>query len=97
YKRQILENASPENSIVARIGGDEFGVLLPYHTIQQANEFINQLTEMLIKHNVKADKPYHLMFSAGAVEYDQNTHLNYEDIMIKADQEMYLIKRNKSH
>lgn len=92
---EILDNASPENSLVARLGGDEFGVLLPYSTIQQANEFINQLSEMLIRHNVDADKPYQLAFSAGVVEYDQKIHHTYADIMSDADEKMYLIKRNK--
>lgn len=92
---EILENASPENSLVARLGGDEFGVLLPYSTIHQANEFINQLSEMLIKHNVNADKPYRLTFSAGAVEYDDKIHRDYSEIMMEADEKMYLIKKNK--
>lgn len=92
---EILENSSPENSLVARIGGDEFGVLLPYSTIQQANEFINQLSEMLIKHNINADKPYQLTFSAGVVEYDEKVHHDYADIMRDADEKMYLVKKNK--
>ncbi|MFG6090642.1 sensor domain-containing diguanylate cyclase [Enterobacter soli] len=92
---EILENSSPENSLVARIGGDEFGVLLPYSTIQQANEFINQLSEMLIKHNINADKPYQLTFSAGVVEYDEKVHHDYAAIMRDADEKMYLVKKNK--
>ena len=92
---EVLENVSPENSIVARLGGDEFGVLLPYATIKHANEFINQLSEMLMKHNLKQNIPYHLTFSAGVVEYDEKHHHDYADIMRDADEKMYLIKKNK--
>ncbi|EOZ0649876.1 sensor domain-containing diguanylate cyclase [Cronobacter muytjensii] len=92
---EILESASPENSLAARIGGDEFGVVFPNSAIKQANEFINQLSEMLIKHNINANKPYHLTFSAGAVEYDEKHHHDYADIMRDADKKMYLIKKNR--
>ncbi|MEA4870906.1 MAG: PAS domain S-box protein [Christensenella sp.] len=43
----VLQNACRENDVLARIGGDEFGVLLPNTDAAAANGIVNQIQQSL--------------------------------------------------
>lgn len=49
---EIITNAAPEDSIVARIGGDEFTILLPDYSVKLANYIADNIRKAIAEHNV---------------------------------------------
>ena len=49
---EIISNIAPEDSTVARIGGDEFGILLPDYSAKLANYIADNIRKAIAEHNV---------------------------------------------
>lgn len=78
---------------VGRLGGDEFGILLPRTNREQAEQVLARIHEKI---NV-AFVPFQstsatISASIGAVVYDGQQHLNIEELLAKADAQMYAVK-----
>jgi diguanylate cyclase (GGDEF)-like protein/PAS domain S-box-containing protein len=48
---EIVSNAAPEESVVARIGGDELGILLPNYSAEPANYIADNIRKAIANHN----------------------------------------------
>jgi diguanylate cyclase (GGDEF)-like protein len=90
----LLRRTLRHCDIYGRIGGDEFALLMPEATKNDAEIMINRL-----KRSLKTEKKFEkfvklgVSFSAGIYSFDlQNPD---EDLMKKADAEMYRIKKEK--
>jgi diguanylate cyclase (GGDEF)-like protein/PAS domain S-box-containing protein len=90
---QVLKSCFRDEDIIARIGGDEFAVLLS-NTNQQASENIRLRMERTLKqHNQNfSDRP--LSLSIGAATLNEQGSL--DDLFKKADEIMYKHKKAKS-
>ena len=89
----IMTEAFRNADIIARIGGDEFTVLLGSagkKHIPMLRERIDRETE---KMNNTLGKPYKITLSLGFASYRQYSNSNLRDLMDLADQELYLEKR----
>jgi len=88
----VLEETKPENSFVARVGGDEFVILVPNSSVEQGEQFINKSNAMCAKvRDAKARAPsvswgYALMTS---------TEQSYNDMFAEADKMMYEYKKRR--
>lgn len=89
----ILERQCPENSIISRIGGDEFAVLITnvnrdevVQCIHRITEDINQLNQNKKKIKVSISKGY--AFSQHSIDI-------MDELFSEADQNMYIEKRKK--
>lgn len=87
---KIIKNNFRDADIAARIGGDEFAVLLPETSSETAFEI-----SCRIKEEVRKQKDYkNLGISIGFAA--KNIHSeNLEEVFIKADKELYKDKENK--
>lgn len=87
-----------KSDTVARIGGDEFALLLP--EIKNKDEIIMVADKVLSIFNTEVKiKKYvcHITISIGIAVYPEDAH-DYDTLLKKADEAMYLIKKKgKNH
>jgi diguanylate cyclase (GGDEF)-like protein/PAS domain S-box-containing protein len=98
---QISLNAVRRSDIVGRLGGEEFVVLLPQTSRQQAAEAAERLRFALATAKVKLEKGATLGFTAsfGVLTISNSTEddgkaTSIDDILIRADSAMYQAKSN---
>lgn len=86
---EILRSTFRTGDIVARIGGDEFVILLPNTSAAAADEVIQRLRQNLDQHN-QLSESLRVFMSFGAATAGNSVEL--EDLVKKADAAMYLNK-----
>jgi len=87
---KIVKDHAPEGSFVARIGGDELVLLLPNSNEEQANSFINEVTETLQAIN---DPEIGTPSISWGFSVMRDTSYDYNDVFRDADAIMYEAKR----
>ncbi|UCD85198.1 MAG: GGDEF domain-containing response regulator [Deltaproteobacteria bacterium] len=92
---EVLEKTFRDSDITARIGGDEFVVLMIEVGKSSAKNFINRLQNKLKVYNNKGDHRYKLSLSIGIAQYDPKNPCSIEDLLARADRLMYEQKRSK--
>jgi len=90
----ILKNTFRESDIIARIGGDEFAVLMLEAPVSSAEALITRLREKLDAHNAKRDG-YKLSISVGIAHYNPESNYTIDKLLVEADKLMYEQKRYK--
>ena len=88
-------NAFSHDTMVCRIGGDEFMMLAPDINEEKANIVIEYINQNFINEPYLHDKPFEYSFSFGIVEVDRDNSLPASDILSIADERMYQNKRTK--
>ncbi|SIS93630.1 sensor domain-containing diguanylate cyclase [Neptunomonas antarctica] len=86
---KIMGDTFRDSDIFARIGGDEFAVLLTNTSLKQANESIDRFRLAVDKFNKAAHRGYDLLFCEGVVEFDYKKKDSVETLMKQADALMY--------
>jgi diguanylate cyclase (GGDEF)-like protein/PAS domain S-box-containing protein len=93
---KILKSTFREADIIARIGGDEFAVLLTDLPNSVAMNTINtHLQDNIRKFNEQGNRRYELIISSGAAYYDPEQPCSINKLLNKADNVMYHNKRTK--
>jgi diguanylate cyclase (GGDEF)-like protein len=91
----ILKKTFRESDIIARIGGDEFVVLLE-STVENDGILITRLYENIKDYNAKGPRRYQLSISVGAAQFDPENPILIDELLSKADASMYAQKRKRS-
>lgn len=91
----ILKKTFRESDIIARIGGDEFVVLLE-STVENDEILITRLYENMKDYNAKESRRYKLSISVGAAQFDPENPISIDELLSKADTLMYAQKRKRS-
>ncbi len=86
---EVLKAGAAEDHIIARIGGDEFVVIMPDGGLQDANELMERIQSLVVMNNRFYGEP-ELSLSLGAAVSEPR--LSLEKVISLADDEMY---RNK--
>ena len=75
--------------VVARIGDDEFVVLLAGTSKEYAQDKVERFRASLEKNNINPNRRYDISFSYGLVEFESEIHHSIEDLLSQADSLMY--------
>ena len=92
----LLRNAFRDSDLIARLGGDEYVVLLLRKAQGQTENVVQRLSDALDKHNRTNVMGYEIRFSHGAVNFDADKHRTIDDLLDEGDRVMYAIKRRKA-
>ncbi len=90
---QLLLTAFRNSDVIARIGGDEFCVLLTDTNAEDIEKPLKNVTDALHEENMNL--PYDISFSIGIVSFDPDRHKVIEDLMKDVDEKMALHKEEK--
>ena len=89
---KVLRDSFRGEDIVARIGGDEFAVLLPNISMQAANMAIVRIQNNIKEQNeAKTDLPLSISLGVSTIKEGQTL----SDGLRQADENMYLVKHKK--
>lgn len=91
----LLKETFRESDIIARIGGDEFVVLATNTNKGSAEVLSHRLQQALDARNEESDRGYRLSISAGTAEYDPANLSTLDELLHRADQQMYEQKKAK--
>jgi len=92
----ILKQTFRESDIIARIGGDEFAVLAAVNDSETSEIILNRLADRIGSHNAFPDQHYDIAMSIGTAIYNPAIPCSLDDLMSKADQLMYMQKKEKA-
>ena len=85
--------AYSKDTVVCRIGGDEYMMLVPYATFDEAQARMEEIQSDIQNDEYLKEKEYYYSISFGIVSIDENTELSSSDILSIADERMYEHKR----
>lgn len=90
---KFINEATRENDILCRLGGDEFIILFPNIFKKNVEEAIQKAISSIDEENKKKLKPYHISFSYGIIQVDNDNNKGIDEIIQMADAEMYEYKK----
>ena len=88
-----MRNVFPSHAVLARIGGDEFGILLPNIQEAEFTGFVNRLAEGLPTGMEQAIR-MPVSISVGAV-FRSGEEIRVPDMLLEADRLMYRVKLHR--
>jgi diguanylate cyclase (GGDEF)-like protein len=91
----ILRNCFRESDIIARIGGDEFSVFPIDADRKMCAILLKRIDRAIVEFHNKHDGPYRLAASMGTAFYDPAYPCSPDELLGRADAEMYKIKKMK--
>lgn len=92
---EALEQVAGNDSIVGRIGGDEFAVFKIIPCISDGIRIKNQLRSILEDINDTSEKPFEVSMSVGVYEFTISKNCELKELIKEADSRLYVDKGNK--
>ncbi|MCF6149157.1 MAG: diguanylate cyclase [Candidatus Kuenenia sp.] len=91
----ILKKTFRESDIIARMGGDEYAVFSVDSNRQNAEGIVRRLKDNINRYNEQNKNPYKLSVSVGFACYDYQNPCSIDEVIAKADMQMYEEKKKK--
>ncbi|HYS02236.1 MAG TPA: diguanylate cyclase, partial [Candidatus Eisenbacteria bacterium] len=88
----VLVQTFRKSDVIARVGGDEFCVLLTQGAAEGARISTERLRASLLAMNLTGDRPYQLSLSVGIGVYDPEQPTSFDELIKRADEAMYAEK-----
>ncbi len=89
----MLTQVCRQTDIAARIGGDEFALLLANADRTDVEKILKRFASMVDRANQEQTLDYKIAYSHGVVHFDPEKHQDLDDLLAEGDQLMYLRKR----
>ncbi|GAC1387958.1 MAG: sensor domain-containing diguanylate cyclase [Vulcanimicrobiaceae bacterium] len=93
---RLLTQTFRDADVIARIGGDEFVVMMTDCTAEQGNAVAQRLSRALDEYNNKGGRGYVITFSVGVIVHDSLQPVAMSTLIAEADAEMYERKRRSA-
>lgn len=90
---KLLKSSIHHNDFVARVGGDEFLIILNMDSLKDLKKVAERINRVFEKFNTAGSKNYQLSFSMGYDVYDFHKHMSKEQFLKHIDQMMYVNKK----
>jgi len=90
----ILRKALRETDILARMGGDEFVALALGAAPEYTGIIVTRLMRCVQDYNQSAQRPFNISLSLGIASFDPRNPVTIEELLMRADQAMYMDKRS---
>lgn len=88
----LIDSITRERDLVARFGGEEFLVLIPGQTPEQALAWANRTLETISKHPILVENQHlFITVSIGLAQLSESVH-TFEELIEKADSALYQAK-----
>lgn len=84
---KLIKDSMRESDIAFRYGGDEFALILPHSTLEEADVFAKRLIK-----NFRVDEMQGVSFSMGIAAIGPDVYVDSEALLSAADKEMYSAK-----
>ena len=91
----LLKQSLREVDVIGRVGGDDFVVLLAQSGAGSSAGILRRLAQHVDAHDQQHQRGYALRYSVGAVSFDPARDKGIEDLLARADLQMYERKRAK--
>jgi diguanylate cyclase (GGDEF)-like protein/PAS domain S-box-containing protein len=91
----ILKKTFRESDIIARIGGDEFMVLVMDAPATGIEALTSRLKTAMETHNTAAERPYELSLSFGLASYSPEQPCSIDELISRADKLLYEDKKRR--
>lgn len=88
---KVLTETKATEEMIARIGGDEFAILLPHVKEEEVEDFISRIYQNL--HQYNRQNPSSIVKMSIGYAYVNSSISNMENIFSEADEKMYASKR----
>ena len=92
---ELLRDVLGKNTLLARIGGDEFIAIFIYEEGKSGKWYVRQIREAGNSFNQVSDKPFFVEISAGYSEFICNPIRDFKFIMADADLLLYEAKKTR--
>jgi len=93
----MLKDKLRVSDVQARVGGDEFVVLLGNTDKNQAEDTVRSFQKLIDVYNANSRNGFSISFSYGVIEYDPRKHSAIKAMMKEGDQLMYANKKEKNN
>ena len=90
---EIFKEETRDSDVICRIGGDEFLLIFPDCSRDQALKIRERINDKFKNINSSQDKSYQISVSMGLVEYRPEDDRSVNDLIKEADSRMYENKR----
>ncbi|MHB8909384.1 MAG: diguanylate cyclase domain-containing protein [Syntrophales bacterium] len=93
----ILKEVFRESDIIARIGGDEFALLVSETPTTYANTVTARLQQQIDLRNASGDREYRISLCTGMAHYDPHNPVSLDKLISIADAAMYENKKRMAN
>ena len=90
---KLLRMTFRESDVISRPGGDEFVIFALDVGPERIALLLERLQENMERHNATGERPYSIHMSVGVAHFDPGHAERVEDLLKRADAEMYAAKR----
>lgn len=92
---KILSESFRSSDVVGRMGGDEFAAFAIINQDSHPDKIKERIQRSMQAFNDQSDKPYYVNISIGLYEFIIDDTVEIEQILTKADAELYIEKKEK--
>jgi len=93
---EVINHSFRNADVSARVGGDEFVVLILDDDIETVDAMLERLRNEVDKCNSRPDRCYTLSISIGVGRYEARHEFNIHQLIKEADHRMYIAKKQRN-